>query len=214
MKIISYYADIDGKTYYSDHHRRFLKDAESLGISCRIENLNSGLSYQENCLRKPQTIKNILEKTKEPVLWVDIDSKIHKNDFRVFEEMDSSVTFSAVAPAPAWRAIKASPLYFNYSPTAISFLNEWIRRCNDAKVKGMKVFDHEVLFTMEKWMTENNCKYQIVVDGRYCVWPGTCNEHTIIEMGLSDNEQKRNILRGMNISEDKINWQCRGDMFV
>jgi hypothetical protein len=213
MKLISYYSDIAESSYYSDHYKRFVKDADLLGIKHHIENLGTGPSYQENCLRKPETIKRILQEIKEPVLWVDIDSKIHKNDFNIFYEMDSKVAFSAVAPVPVWGAIKASPLYFNYSDSSISFLDEWIKRCKKAQSNGENVFDHEVLFTMQHWLREHNVGHNIVVNSRYCVWPGTSDENTIIEMGLSDNEQKRNILRGMNINEDKINWQCRGDTF-
>lgn len=213
MKIISYYADISGSTYYSDHYKRFLKDATSLGISCHIENLSSGFSYQENCLRKPETILSILKEIKEPVLWVDIDTKIHKNEFSVFDNIDKNTTFAAVSPAPFWRGIKASPLYFNYSTESIRFLEEWIDRCNKPQPHNKQFFDHEVLFTMEQWMKENGIKYNVIVDARYCVWGGSADENTIMEMGLSDNEQKRNILRGMNISESKIDWQCRGDTF-
>jgi len=213
MKIISYYSDIDGSCYYSNHYKRFMKDADALSIDCHIKKLASGLTYQENCLRKPETIKTILQEVKEPVLWVDIDSKIHRNAFLPFQQMSSSVVFGAVAPAPQWQAIKASPLYFNYSSSCFRFLDEWIRRCEEAKENNKTVFDHEVLFTMHSWLEEHRIKYNVIVDSHYCTWPGTANEYTIIEMGLSDNEQKRNILQTMNISEDKINWQCRGDTF-
>ena len=98
MKIISYYSDIDGSCYYSNHYKRFMKDADTLGIDCHIEELTNGSTYQENCLRKPETIKSILQEVKESVLWVDIDSKIHRNAFLPIQQLPPSVVFGAVAP--------------------------------------------------------------------------------------------------------------------
>jgi hypothetical protein len=44
----------------------------------------------------------------------------------------------------------------------------------------------------------------------YCTWPGTVTEDTVIEMGLSDVESKKDSLRKMGFDEDKIEWQSVG----
>ena len=44
----------------------------------------------------------------------------------------------------------------------------------------------------------------------YCTWPGNTNENTVIEMGLSDVESKKESLRKMGFDESKIEWQSVG----
>ena len=44
----------------------------------------------------------------------------------------------------------------------------------------------------------------------YCTWPGDSNEHTVIEMGLSDVESKKESLRKMGFDESKIEWKSVG----
>ena len=215
MRIVSFYSDPDGSTYYSKHARRFREDADILKLPVTVKKMQNQGDYRKNCLRKPEFLKTMMQQMDGPILWVDIDSKIHKNDFGVFEQFESSVEFAAVAPpqAAAWWGIRASPLYLNNTDNTMHFLDEWIRRCRKALQDGEQVFDHEVLFTMEKWIKVQNMSYKIIIDPRYITWPGESNENTIIEIGMSDNEQKRETLKQLGVPDWKIDWQCRGDTF-
>ncbi len=50
------------------------------------------------------------------------------------------------------------------------------------------------------------------VGKEYCAWPKEQNENTVIMMGLSDVESKKENLRAMGMSEDKIEWQSVGKL--
>ena len=50
------------------------------------------------------------------------------------------------------------------------------------------------------------------VGKEYCTWPKEQNEETVIMMGLSDVESKKENLRAMGISEGKIEWQSVGTL--
>ena len=215
MRIVSFYCDPEGTKYYSNHARRFREDADVLRMPVTVKKMQNQGDYRKNCLRKPEFLKTMLQQLDEPILWVDIDSKIHKNDFKVFENFENSVEFAAVSPKeyPAWQGIRASPLYLNNTDNTIYFLDEWIRRCREANENNEQVFDHEVLFTMKNWLKVQNMSFTIVADTRYCNWPGDANENTIIEIGMSDNEQKRETLKHLGVPDWKIDWQCRGDTF-
>ena len=44
----------------------------------------------------------------------------------------------------------------------------------------------------------------------YCVWPQQVNEHTVIEMGLSDVPDKIEVLKKMGIDGDLLKMQTVG----
>ena len=44
----------------------------------------------------------------------------------------------------------------------------------------------------------------------YCTWPGDSIGDTVIEMGLSDVDSKKDSLRKMGFDEGKIEWQSVG----
>ena len=215
MRIVSFYSDPEGTKYYSNHARRFREDADVLRIPVTVKKMQNQGDYRKNCLRKPEFLKTMIQQLDDAILWIDIDSKIHKNEFTVFENFRNSVEFAAVAPKeyPVWQGIRASPLYLNNTDNTIYFLDEWIRRCRKANENNEQVFDHEVLFTMKDWLKVQNMSFKIVADTRYCNWPGDANEDTIIEIGMSDNEQKRETLKHLGVPDWKIDWQCRGDTF-
>jgi len=64
--VISYFCDVDGRTYYTDHAKRFKEECESFGIPYSIDHLESQGSYQNNCLIKPKFIyKKLIENATE-----------------------------------------------------------------------------------------------------------------------------------------------------
>ena len=74
--VISYFCDVDGKTYYTDHAKRFQDECRTFGIPYSIDQLESQGSYQKNCLIKPKFIYKKLIENQKPVLWLDIDTFI------------------------------------------------------------------------------------------------------------------------------------------
>jgi len=207
--LISFYSDIEDRTYYSDHAERLISECESLGIPHDIREKKSLGSYQLNCLSKPQYILDRMEEFNKSVLWMDIDSKIHKplDIFDSFEEDADMVVSTANGKLSG---IKASPLYFGNTENAKEFINAWINSGKDIIENNKGVFDHEPLFPLiEHFHRKIKIKF---VGPEYCIWPGYTNENTHITMGLTDSETKKQALRDLGIAEDAIEWQSPGNI--
>lgn len=208
--VVSFYSDIENRTYYSDHGKRLVERCKSLDIPYDIQEKKSLGSYQDNCLSKPQYILDILDKKQQPILWLDIDSLVHK-PLDVFDEFEDKSDVVLSTANGMLSGIKASPIYFNNNDNARKFLNTWIDSAEKIKKENANDFDHEPLFGVV-------AGYMNIIDvgfvgPEYCVWPGHTNENTFITMGLADAESKKENLRKMGLSEDKIEWQSPGNNY-
>jgi len=69
-------------------------------------------------------------------------------------------------------------------------------------------FDHEVLFHA----VQIAASYSTIafLNETYCTWPGKENENTVILMGLSDNESKKDSLKKMGMCDKVIEHQTVG----
>ena len=207
--LISFYSDIEGKTYYSDNASRLIGECESLGIPYDIRQKKSLGSYQLNCLSKPEYILNIMEGLNSPVLWMDIDSKIHKS-LDIYDTFDESVDMIVATANGMVSGMKASPLYFGNTENSKEFIRAWIRTTKDIIENKVGVFDHEPLFSLiPMFMEKINIQY---VGPQYCIWPGHTNEDTYVTMGLADADSKKESLRKLGFKEDFIAWQSPGDL--
>ena len=54
--LISFYSDIEEKTYYSDNAERLIGECDALGMPYDIQEKETLGTYQLNCLSKPQYI--------------------------------------------------------------------------------------------------------------------------------------------------------------
>ena len=206
--LISFFSDIEDKTYYSDNSERIIKECESLGIPFDIQEKESLGSYQLNCLSKPKYILDKLEELNHPVLWMDIDSKIHK-PLDIFDKFDGTADMVIATANGQLSGIKASPLYFGNTDKAKDFIRAWISTTEDILENEKGVFDHEPLFSLIPMFIKNMTIG--IVGPEYCIWPGHTNENTCVTMGLADSETKKESLRNLGMSEDLINWQSVGD---
>ena len=84
--LVSFFADIDGRTYYSDHAKRFIKNCRDLEIPFIVRELQSKGDYRANCLSKPRFIYEMMKEINVPFVWMDIDTIIHKT-LNVFDEL-------------------------------------------------------------------------------------------------------------------------------
>jgi hypothetical protein len=207
-RLISFYSDIENRTYYSDNAKRLMSECQSLDIPYDIRHKESLGSYQLNCLSKPQFILDMLEEFKEPVLWMDADSKIHKS-LDIFDQFDDSVDLAIATANGSLTGMKASPIYFGYTDKSKQFIKSWIETTKDIIENQVGVFDHEPLFSLIPMF---NKEMDIrAVGPEYCIWPGYTNENTYVTMGLADSETKKESLRSLGMSEDLIEWQSPGD---
>lgn len=217
-EIVSFYADIDGRTYYSDHAVRLKKNCESLNIPHDIRPLKSRGEYRLNCLAKPRFILEIMEEKRKPFIWMDVDSIIH-NELIAYDELedkcDAAFAYQAVPPHIPLQFPKASPIYLNFTPVALELVKFWVEKCEEnEKTSSGKVFDHEIL--MMKVLPEFIPKMRIGVFGiNYAIWPGTSVPQgmtPMITMGIADGQSKEKSLREMGMSEGNVQFNLVGNI--
>lgn len=207
-QVISFYSDIDGKTYYSDHAKRLKQQLNRLNISYDIREKPSLGSYQKNCLSKPQFIYQLLIEKQEPVLWLDIDSDVRKS-LAIFDMFRGNTDMALACSTNKLHAAKASPIYFGFSSSSLEFLQHWNFTARQMASSG-KWFDHEALIgILHSFYQKDGVKMKFV-GPEFCVWPGHENEHSVIVMGLADVDSKKNALKELGMSEELIAWQSPG----
>jgi len=207
--LISFYSDIEDKTYYSDNASRLIHECEELGIPYDIREKKTLGSYQLNCLSKPQYILDTLNELDRPLIWMDIDSKLHKK-IDIYDQFNEGTDVVVTTSNTKLSGIKASPLYFGNTTGARDFISSWIDTTKQIIENDAGVFDHEPLFNVvNEYVKKINVKF---VGAEYCTWPGHTNENTYITMGLTDSECKKESLRKLGFSEEVIEWQSPGDI--
>jgi len=208
MKVISFYTVGDDNDYYEKCAERLRKNCSDLKIDLDLVEKKSLGSYRVNCLSKPQFILDKLQEHNQPVTWIDVDTIFRQYPVDFYNENLKNVDIAFSSSIPSLAGMKASPLYFANNEISKSFLGEWIHIASEV-LKQMDVnFDHEILFGMFERHKED-CMYG-VFPPTYCVWPGHSNEHTVIEMGLSDVPDKVEVLKKMGIDGDLLNAQTTG----
>jgi len=217
-ELISFYADIDNRTYYSDHARRLKENCEKLNIPIDIRELPSKHDYRLNCLSKPKFILDMLREKKRPIVWMDVDSIIHQtlDIFDLLEHIDVAFAYQVYDPSQIQiNKVKASPIYFNYTDIVLEFLQYWITMTEQVNQLDIPVFDHELL--IYKVIPEYYNKMRIYrLNREYAIWPGTSlgtDETPRITMGLADGDSKRKGLENMGVSSEDIDFQLIGNRF-
>ena len=218
-QIVSFYCDIDNRTYYSDHARRLRINCNENNIPHDIRQLQSLGEYRLNCLRKPIFIYQILLEKKKPIVWMDVDSLIHR-ELKIFDELqdkcDIALAYQGIPPHINPLFGKASPIYLNYNTITLEFLQYWMHHCEEnANNPDVKVFDHEIL--MSKVLPEFLPKMKIgALPINYAIWPGTeipVGMEKMITMGIADGSSKEKSLREMGFNEKDIKFNLVGNHF-
>ncbi len=230
--VISFYSDIEGHDYYSRNAERLIKQLDTLGIPHDIQEKKSLGDYRLNCLSKPQYILDKMEELDRPVIWLDIDSRVHKklSDFENINP-DVDVVFSSSTMEEVYKfmserginelhgnlippiinGMKASPLYFGNTTRSKNILYGWIQSTKNQIETNDPKFDHEPLFPILGEAIHQTTINARVVGVEYCTWPGNTLKSTVITMGLADSETKKEKLREMGLEEHFIEWQSGGD---
>jgi len=218
--LVSFFADVDGKTYYSDHAKRFIKNCRNLNIPFIVRELETKGNYRDNCLAKPRFIMQMMQEINSPFVWMDIDSIIHK-PLNVFDDLvascDIALAFTKI-PTKEDNSIslpKASPLFVNNTNKGIEFIYKWVKARDEIIQKKIPVFDHEVLvqvFLKEIKNIRIGC-----LPVNYCIWPGEEEKvqgEKYITMGLADVDSKQENLKHFGFDEKEIQRQSVGNKFV
>lgn len=207
-EVISFYSDIDGKTYYSDHAYRLKKQLETLGIPYDIQEKPSLGSYQKNCLSKPAFIYKTLIDKQKPIIWLDIDSDVRKS-LNIFDQFEGNTDLAVACSTPKLHAAKASPIYLAFNSKVLEFLQHWNFMARQMMSNG-QWFDHEALIGILHSFYQKDGFRMKFVGPDYCVWPGNENQNSVIVMGLADADSKKEALKKLGMSEDLIKWQTPG----
>lgn len=216
--LVTFFSDIDNRTYYSDHAKRFVKNCKDLNIPFIVRELQSKGDYRLNCLSKPKFILEMMKEINIPFVWIDVDTIIHQQ-LNVFDDLsancDIGMAFEKIPTDkdPSISLPKASPIFINNTSKAIDFLYKWNQAADKIKSENIPVFDHELLV---KIFIENIKNIRIAcLPPSYCIWPGKEFEgDKFLTMGLADTESKQNKLKEMGISEKEIERQSIGNKFV
>lgn len=212
-EIISFFSDIEGHTYYSDHAKRLSQECIKYNIPHDFRKLETSGSYRMNCLRKPRFILNMLKTKNKPIVWLDIDSIIH-NELSIFDDKQDhcDIIFAYQGILPKFIDVnlpKASPIYLTPKPIVFEFLDFWVDRCDfNASNTGPKVFDHEILLFDVLPKFKDRLKLG-VLPGNYAIWPTDKLPEGLtpyITMGIADNKSKEESLRELGFDENAINY--------
>jgi hypothetical protein len=207
-EVISFYSDIDGKTYYSDHAKRLAFQLSSLDVPFDIREKQSLGSYQKNCLSKPQFIYQLLVEKQKPIIWLDIDSDVRKS-LNVFDQFNGNTDVAVACSVPKLHAAKASPIYLAFNSKVLEFLQHWTFMAKQMANNG-QWFDHEALIGILHSFYQKDGFTMKFIGPEYCVWPGHENKNSIIVMGLADVDSKKEALKKLGMNEELIKWQSPG----
>lgn len=140
--IYSYYADFQNNNYYKNFATALIDRCKTFGVKYNISERTSRGSYGANCLMKPEFILEKLTESKSPLIWMDCDT-----DFRFpFAEFNEVLEDIGMATHSGdLMGIKASPLFFNYTPGAFKIIREWVVHCRSAFIKNIPELDHDAL---------------------------------------------------------------------
>lgn len=140
--IISFYCDIEGRTYYSDCAVGLTKKFIEFGLNYSVEQLESHGNYMSNCLRKPGFILKKLEEYKKPLIWMDIDTEL-REPFNHFDNIDQDIGFCTNTGDIT--GFKATPIFFNYTEKSLLFVKRWNEECIKAINENRIELDHDVM---------------------------------------------------------------------
>ena len=110
---------------------------------------------------------------------------------------------------PLTLCVLFSPIFFNYNPKVLEFLQTWCFMARQATLSG-KWFDHESLIGILHTFHAKESFNMKFLGPNYCVWPGQENEDSVIVMGLADVNSKKESLRKLGMAENVIEWQSPG----
>jgi hypothetical protein len=82
-------------------------------------------------MEKPKIILNILNKIKNPLIWIDADCYIRKlpKEFDNLNECD----IGFILRNHDYKTPHSAIIYFNYNENVVRFIKKWIEKCEQEK---------------------------------------------------------------------------------
>jgi len=193
-KIISYFSDFQNNNYYRDFAIRLEKKCKIFGVKYEITELTSRGSYGANCLMKPLFISESLKENKKPLIWMDCDTDFREPfpDFNDCEDDIGMTTHSGEMDG-----IKASPVFFNYTPGAFLILKEWVLHTGTCYHNSITELDHDSLKHYVLRVLEDKYSIRLLKNN----WVDFVNGRYIVN-GNSKVEGKSEIHRMVAVSDE------------
>lgn len=134
MKFVSFCA---GGNYKKVLYYWLLPSLEKFKLYYDIDYINDKGSWAQNIQYKPQFIKNMLVKHKQPIVSLDADAEIKKypalfhnttltNDDIALHYLDNGLQWRNIPSPNGKKEALGGTLYFNYNEKVLNFINEWI----------------------------------------------------------------------------------------
>jgi len=188
-KLISFYSEPQAGTYYTDASVRMKKSCDRLDIPCNIEERENRGDWMANTKMKPHYILEQWELSDVPVLWVDVDCKIHqKPDLSEYLDVDfAAAEFQGVSRLDPPLKIMGITLFFNKTAGAKLLLERWCDVCDAPnELHG----DHRLLSDL--LYDPTGFSYEILPIRFGAIT--TKADSTVISLGLARNIKSKNDL--------------------
>jgi hypothetical protein len=133
--VISFYTE---NTPYQLEVFSLIRSCDELGIELEVEGVPDLGSWQRNCARKPQFIRDKLLEKKRPIFWVDADAVFRKQpDFSSF--MDSDFSLREIPGKDKRLKYRAGSIFINYTSGGIVFADAWATLCQNKIDSGIEL---------------------------------------------------------------------------
>lgn len=142
---VTYFSDLSSGSFYRDSANLLQCRIKELGGRIHTEELPNLGSYALNCLRKPKFILECLDRFKEPLIWIDADSKVNQLPIEL-DNLEEDVDIACVEKANG--CPESALIYFNNTGKSKEFITEWMNRCS----VDVPELDHPVL--KEMWFNK------------------------------------------------------------
>ena len=133
MRIVSFATD---QPFYRDAAEALRRDCDGLGVAHDIRVLQRwGGSKRERVIYKPTFIRELLEEHNQPLLWVDVDSRLSAGPATPDTRMDVGV---AANPYGTCRGLilTAGAIFVRPNSRTEAFLQDWENRCKESPRSG------------------------------------------------------------------------------
>jgi hypothetical protein len=164
VKVICFYT---ANTPYQQEVIQLQDSCAKLKIPIDIESKPSLGSWEENVAMKPSFILEKLEKSTEPLLWVDADAVfLKKPDFSFLLDVDFAVRFMEIFKEKREYALNTATLFINQTQAAKQLVQDWIRRCEELSCERIPPYlDQIALYDV---LLENNRAKVLPLPISYC----------------------------------------------
>jgi hypothetical protein len=195
--LVSFFADTEDTDYYSRCAIKLAARCNHLKIPHKIVEMPDKGHWLENCRQKPFFIEDMLNILKQPIVWLDADGMILE-DTDVFDNLACDLACSSRYWRKDWNPdplrFRVSPIFFNYTPTAIEFVKTWQKYTNE-----MRDFPDHHAFEKAFFSMRNSLSFQFLPK-KYSYGPVITNKSAccIPSRSTTTRRVERLIKREMN----------------